>query len=154
MTKLLTTKPKLTIKQQRFINEYIKSGNGADAVRRAGYTLTSKNGSKTHIQALETASSISTENLRNPAISNAISKELLKLKLTPENILNRIDRIADDSEAKHSDRLKALELLGKHTSLFNELTENKPTTIVLNLGVQVNNKGDRKVIQIEPEEVE
>lgn len=132
--KTKTYKPRpLTLKQQRFIQYYLETGNGAEAVRKAGYQLGSKGGSKTHLQALETASIIATENLRNPSIANEISKEILKLKLKPENVLNRIDKIADTSK-KDSDRLKALELLGKHIALFGTDTTNNYEQINIVLG--------------------
>lgn len=82
--KELAIKPrKLTLKQQRFIQYYLETGNGAEAVRKAGYQLKSKGGSNTMHQEVVTAASIATENLKKPLISNAISKEVLKLKLKP-----------------------------------------------------------------------
>lgn len=140
--KELVIKPrKLTLKQQRFIQHYLETGNGAEAVRKAGYNLGSKQGSKQPLQALEVASSIATENLRNPAISNIIATEVLKLKLKPENVLNRIDKIADKAN-KDSDKLKALELLGKHIALFGESTDTNLTQINITLG----NKSDNNTV--------
>lgn len=140
--KELVIKPrKLTLKQQRFIQYYLETGNGAEAVRKAGYNLGKLNGSKTHLQALEVASSIAEENLRKPDISNIIATEILKLKLKPENVLNRIDKIADTAN-KPSDQLKALELLGKHIALFGETTDTNLTQINIVLG----NKPDNTIV--------
>jgi phage terminase small subunit len=141
-SKELVIKPrKLTLKQQRFIQYYLETGNGAEAVRKAGYNLGKLNGSKTHLQALEVASSIAEENLRKPDISNIIATEILKLKLKPENVLNRIDKIADTAN-KPSDQLKALELLGKHIALFGETTDTNLTQINIVLG----NKPDNTIV--------
>lgn len=137
--KELAIKPrKLTLKQQRFIQYYLETGNGAEAVRKAGYQLKSKGGSNTMHQEVVTAASIATENLKKPLISNAISKEVLKLKLKPENVLNRIDQIADRAD-KPSDQLKALELLGKHIALFGTDVTNNYEQINIVLGNKPDN---------------
>lgn len=56
----------LTIKQKRFCEEYIKTGNATEAAKRAGY---SKN----------TAKQIGTENLSKPAISAYIKARMEEL---------------------------------------------------------------------------
>lgn len=131
ITKSYKPRP-LTLKQQRFIQYYLETGNGAEAVRKAGYNLGKLGGSQTKLQEEEVASSIATENLTKPAIANQIAKEVLKLKLQPENVLNRIDKIADTAN-KESDRLKALELLGKHIALFGTETKDQYTQINIQL---------------------
>ena len=128
---------KLTLKEQRFITAYIQTGNGAEAVRRAGYQIGSKGGSKTNIQSLEVASSIATEKLRNPAIKQAIANQLVKENITKEQVLSRLHSLSTDS-SKDSDKIKATELLGKYLHLFTDTTEDKPTSITLNLGIQAN----------------
>ena len=42
------------------------------------------------------------------------------------------------SSSKDSDKIKATELLGKYLHLFTDTTEDKPTSITLNLGIQAN----------------
>lgn len=58
---------KLTEKQRRFVNAYIKTGNAAEAARQAGYKKT-------------TAGAIGRENLRKPTVRNAIEKRLKELE--------------------------------------------------------------------------
>lgn len=123
----------LTLKEQRFIKWYLELGNGAEAVRRAGYQLKSQNGSTTKLKEQETASSIATENLRKPAIRQAIDKAIVKQNISPESILSRINNIADNSNADR-DRLRALELLGKAYKLFTETDQSRDVNITLTLG--------------------
>ena len=52
---------KLTPKQQRFVTEYLKSGNATEAAKQAGYSE-------------KTAFRIGAENLQKPAISRAIER--------------------------------------------------------------------------------
>ncbi len=49
----------LTARQAKFVDEYLISGNGAEAARRAGYSV-------------KTARQMATENLSKPAIQVAI----------------------------------------------------------------------------------
>lgn len=126
---------KLTLKEQRFVRHYIETGNAAEAVRRAGYQLGSKNGSKAIQDVNNTASSIGLENLQKPAIRNAVNKALVRQDITPENVLISINGIAQDLEEKTTDRLKALELLGKSLKLFGvEDSKRIPANIVIQLG--------------------
>lgn len=54
-------KQKLTPKQQRFVSEYLKTGNATEAAKRAGYSE-------------KTAFRIGAENLQKPAIARAIER--------------------------------------------------------------------------------
>ena len=54
-------KKKLTPKQQRFVSEYLKTGNATEAAKRAGYSE-------------KTAFRIGAENLQKPAIARAIER--------------------------------------------------------------------------------
>lgn len=58
---------KLTVKQQKFADEYIISGNATDAAIKAGYSK-------------KTARSVGAENLTKPYISEYINKRLEELK--------------------------------------------------------------------------
>jgi len=70
---------KLTIKQQRFIDEYLKTGNGKEATIKAGYRLGSKhNPTKDKIHTTNTASAIAYENLKKPHIAIAIEDNTRK----------------------------------------------------------------------------
>ncbi|AEO07287.1 terminase small subunit [Listeria monocytogenes] len=68
---------KLTEKQKRFADEYIKCGNATEAARLAGYSL-------------KTANRIATENLSKPVIKDYIANALEKLEA---------DRVMDYTEA-------------------------------------------------------
>ncbi|ALO04744.1 MULTISPECIES: terminase small subunit [Lactiplantibacillus] len=57
---------KLTPKQQRFADEYIKSGNAADAARKAGYSKRS-------------ARSVGQENLTKPDIKQYIDEQMAEI---------------------------------------------------------------------------
>ena len=57
---------KLTPKQQRFADEYIKSGNAADAARKAGYSK-------------QTARSVGQENLTKPDIKKYIDEQMAEI---------------------------------------------------------------------------
>lgn len=57
--KPLTRQPKLTVKQKRFVAEYLIDGNGTRAAIRAGYSA-------------KTAGAIATENLTKPLIKAAV----------------------------------------------------------------------------------
>lgn len=102
-------KPALTAKQQAFVSEYLVDLNATQAAIRAGYK--EKN-----------AYQIGAENLRKPQIQKAIQEAReAREKSTRYNaawIIDQIAEIAKDPEQSARDRLKALELLGKHHGLW------------------------------------
>jgi phage terminase small subunit len=106
----------LNARQKIFVAEYIKSRNGAKAARAAGYAKKSS-----HVTGAQL--------LANPSIRKAVDKGLEHLikraDITAEKVLNSIASIAFAGEKKvrHSDKLKANELLGKHLKLFTEVQE-------------------------------
>jgi phage terminase small subunit len=75
------------------------------------------------------AKEIGYENLTKPHIKSEIDKRLeARAKsngITAEYVLQGIKSIADDIEAKHNDKLKAYELLGKHLKLFTDKIESE-----------------------------
>lgn len=77
-------KRKLTPKQQKFADEYIVSGNAADAARKAGYSE-------------RTARSVGQENLTKPDIKNYIETRLKQLAskrvATQQEVLEFLTRI-------------------------------------------------------------
>ncbi len=128
---------KLTIKQQRFADEYIISGNATEAAIKAGYSK-------------KTANVIGVENLIKPNIKTYIDEKLKKLsdkKIADQHevlaYLTSVLRGETQSEivvvegqgegvsrAKpiqkapdEKERLKAAELLGKRMGLFKEKVE-------------------------------
>lgn len=137
---------KLTLKQQRFADEYIISGNATEAAIKAGYSK-------------KTANRIATENLSKPVIKSYIDerlKELSDKKIADQHevlaYLTSVLRGETQSEivvvegvgegvskAKpmqkapdEKERLKAAELLGKRMGLFKDkldVTANVPVII-------------------------
>lgn len=101
--------PKLTPKQAAFVHEYLIDLNATQAAIRAGYK--EKN-----------ARTIAAENLAKPDIQKAIQEARdareKRSMITVEWVLAQIARIAQDEEAQQRDRLKALELLGKHLGMW------------------------------------
>ena len=104
---------KLTLKQQKFVEAYVgpANGNASKAAELAGYK---KNEA--------TLRSVGAENLTKPAIIAAIAQRTQKSlkKLNADKILEELASIAqgEDDEAKTSDRIRALELLGKNLALW------------------------------------
>ena len=128
---------KLTLKQKKFADEYIISGNATDAAKKAGYSE-------------KTANRIATENLSKPVIKLYIDqriKELDDKKIAKqEEVLQYltsvlrgesksaivvVEGLGDGvSEARtvkktpdEKERLKAAELLGKRYRIFSEKSE-------------------------------
>ena len=120
---------KLTLKQQRFVDEYIISGNATLAAIKAGYSK-------------KTANRIATENLSKPVIKTAIDKrnaeiqsektmdmqEVMELlasiargETTEETVTNKGDVI--ETATRNSDKLKALELIGKRFGAWTDKKE-------------------------------
>ncbi|MCO8299868.1 terminase small subunit [Limosilactobacillus fermentum] len=120
---------KLTLKQQRFVDEYIISGNATQAAIKAGYSK-------------KTANRIATENLSKPVIKTAIDQrnaeiqsektmdmqEVMELlasiargETTEETVTNKGDVI--ETATRNSDKLKALELIGKRFGAWTDKKE-------------------------------
>ena len=128
---------KLTLKQKRFADEYIISGNATDAAKKAGYSE-------------KTAFTIATENLKKPYIKQYIDQRLKELDdkkiAKQEEVLQYLTSVLRGesesaivvvegcgdgySEARtvkktpdEKERLKAAELLGKRYRIFSEKSE-------------------------------
>lgn len=72
---------KLTLKQKRFVDAYIETGNATEAARRAGYSE-------------KTAYATGAENLRKPQIQKAIQERLDAMEAaktaTPEEVMQHL----------------------------------------------------------------
>lgn len=103
---------KLTEKQKRFCEEYLVDLNATQAAIRAGYKE-------------KTARSSASENLTKPDIQQYL-RELIDQRsertgITADTVLLELERIAlSDVEITGKEKIKALELLGKHLGLFSE----------------------------------
>ena len=113
---------KLTLKQQRFVDYYLQTGNATKSAKLAGYN--------TNYQTLR---QIGSDNLTNPYIQKAIQAKLIKDKINPTYVLSGISTIADTSK-RDNDKIRAYELLGKYLKLFTDTEQDKPTEIILRLG--------------------
>ncbi|MBQ1952343.1 MAG: terminase small subunit [Alistipes sp.] len=120
---------KLTTRQRRFVEEYIVDYNATQAAIRAGYSE-------------GTAGGIGFENLRKPQIQAAIHEELEKqskrTNVTADRIVQELaamafERGADwtESKMKNNNKLRALELLGRHFGIFDGQGAQKPENQIL-----------------------
>lgn len=106
----------LTLKQERFVAEYLIDGNATRSALAAGYSA-------------KTAVKIGSELLAKPAVRAAIdaaqAELVAKLQLSAEQTLKDIARVARKAEnaGEFSAALKGHELIGKHLKLFTEKHE-------------------------------
>lgn len=101
---------KLTEKQKRFCEEYLIDLNATQAATRAGYSD-------------KTAYSIGVENLKKPEIQKHLkilmSKRSKRTETTADTVIEELRKIAfADAGITGKEKMKALELLGKHLGLF------------------------------------
>lgn len=120
---------KLTLKQQRFINEYIISGNATQAAIKAGYKP--KNAPQT-----------GAENLKKPYLRAEIDRRLAELQTKKTMDMQEVmeclasfgrgevaeEQVTNSGEivqvkTKNSDRLRALELIGKRYGAWTDKKE-------------------------------
>ena len=107
---------KLTIKEKAFCREYVISGNGTQAVYKAGYKVKNDNN----------ASTISNRLLRKVTVKNEIKKLQQKIEkpsiMTAQEVMEHFSAIARGEEKDQfgldisaGDRIKALTELAKRT---------------------------------------
>ena len=106
----------LTLKQQRFVEEYLIDLNATQAAIRAGYSE-------------KTAKEIGSENLTKPNIAKAIEEAQEKLsnktqvtvEMVVQGLLNEAKDLSDGST--QSARVAAWAHLGKHLGMFKDKVE-------------------------------
>lgn len=108
---------KLTDKQQRFCEEYLVDLNATQAAIRAGYKQ-------------KTAYSQGQRLLKNVEIqqhmAELMNKRSERTGINADFVVEELYKVAKaDVELKGSDKLKALELLGKHLGLFGQFVINE-----------------------------
>lgn len=104
---------RMTNKQKRFCEEYLVDLNATQAALRTGYSE-------------KTAASIASENLQKPEILGYIAKlrveQSKRTGITADKVLEELSKVAffpaEECELKASDKLRALELIGKHIGMF------------------------------------
>src|SRR5215475_367854 len=100
---------KLSIRQQRFVQEYAHLGNAAEAARKAGYKP-------------KAAKEMGYENLTKPHVKAAVDQELARIavEVTPDRVRRRLDTISHNAEAagQFGPAVRAEELLGRSVGMF------------------------------------
>lgn len=109
----------LTEKQKRFVEEYLVDLNATAAAKRAGYSE-------------KTADRIGPELLGktcvSAAIQEAIKKRQKRTQITQDRVISELGKVAfsdaddgSESSLKYTNKLKALEMLGKHLGIFDRM---------------------------------
>lgn len=99
----------ITRKQKKCADIFLKTGNGAEGARTA-YNLTSDHPNLPSVIAHEV--------LRNPKVEAYIVKQLTHKDLTPQLLLNKLLESVESQNP--AEKLKSIELLGKHLKMFND----------------------------------
>lgn len=124
----------LTLKQERFVQEYLVDLNATQAAIRAGYSA-------------KTADRIGPELLGKTCVSEAIQKAIKKrekrTEVTQDYVIEKLKEIAEkdasdgpESDLKYSSKIKALELLGKHVGAFDgsmKNDKNEPVKVIIDV---------------------
>lgn len=101
----------LNDRQKRFCEEYLIDRNATQAAIRAGYSE-------------KTAHSIGNENLKKPEIEKYITelkeKQSKRTEITADKVLRELGMMAfsEVETITSKDKIKALELIGKHLGMF------------------------------------
>lgn len=104
---------KLTTKQRLFVEAYLANPNATDAARKAKY----KGNDFTLAQ-------VGAENLRKPYIAALIEKRVESFGKTADDVLRELGTMAFGShKAYRGDKVKSLELIGKHFKMFTDKVE-------------------------------
>lgn len=132
MTKAKTDKAKsdkLTVKQKRFAEAYLKLGNATAAAKEAGYSA-------------KTAKSIGQENLTKPAVSAYITKRLAEIDAKKiasadeviqffSSVMRGEEKDAFGLDVSMSDRLKAAqELMKRHAVTETRAAGEQPQVVI------------------------
>lgn len=107
---------RLTDRQRQFVEEYLVDLNATQAAIRAGYSQ-------------KTAEQLGYQLLQKPLvqaeIQAAMERRAKRTGITQDRVVEELGKVAfaeaadgSDSELKYSNKLRALELLGKHLGLF------------------------------------
>lgn len=105
--------PELTDMQQAFCLEYVKDRNATAAARRAGYAVRSAGVTAAKMLKME----------RVQAYINALDPPESGLESNETNrgyVLRGLRAIADNPKTGDTNKLKALELIGKHLGMFGD----------------------------------
>lgn len=104
--------PKLTEKQKRFCEEYLIDLNATQAAVRAGYA--EKNAGKIGHELLE-------KTRISEYLSSLMQKRSERTGITADKVLSELEKVAfAETDISGKEKIKALELLGKHLGLFSD----------------------------------
>lgn len=126
-------KQKLTGKQKAFCREYIVDHNITQAAIRAGY-------SENYADKLGYDKLLGNVGIKNE-IDRLEHKSIQKVEVTITEILTELKRIAFDLQSEkitYRDKLRAIELLGKHLGMFIEKHE-----------IEINAKIDQRIMLLD-----
>lgn len=124
---------KLTPKEKKFCQEYVRTGNASEAVRLAGYSEKnvrqrgSKMLSKDYIQAYinELMEELKKETIADADEVMQLLTSIARGQTTEENVV--VDKAGNvsivETRVKEKERVKALELLGKRYKLYTDKVE-------------------------------
>src|SRR5215831_7234009 len=108
-SRLRKARAKLSIKQQRFVQQYAYLGNAAEAARKAGYKP-------------KAAKEMGCENLTKPHVRAAVDREMQRIgaEFTADRVQRRLDTISHNAEAagQFGPAVRAEELLGKSIGMW------------------------------------
>ena len=109
-------KAKITEKQQQFVIEYLIDLNATQAYIRAGYKVS------------ETVASVNAcKLLGNTKIQNLVQKAMAerasRCRISQDEVIMQLKSIAFNEGARDSDRIRALDLLGRHLGMFRDRVE-------------------------------
>lgn len=134
----------MTLKQQRFADEYIISGNATDAAIKAGYSSKYANTNASKLLQNTTIKSYIDERLTQLASEKIATQEEVLTYLTSvmrgetqEQTLISIGELGQtitDIDVGAKDRIKAAELLGKRHRLWTDKQEITQRTIEIKVG--------------------
>lgn len=135
----------MSLKQQRFADEYIISGNATNAAVKAGYSSKYANTNASKLLQNTTIKSYIDERLAQLASDKVATQEEVLTYLTSvmrgetqEQTLCSIGELGQeviDIDVGAKDRIKAAELLGKRFRMWTEKVETDTTqTVVIDVG--------------------
>ena len=101
----------MTDRERKFCLEYLKTGNGSQAARSAGYAAGS---------ARQTANRLLTKEYISDFIEERRAEDDASMIADGREIKRHLTSTMRDKEAKNRDRLRAAELLAKLEGLFEE----------------------------------
>ena len=104
---------RLTERQRRFVEEYLISGNAADAARKAGYS---------DRVARSLGQRLLTDEYPNvkAAIEAAQAERSKRKMVDADKVLDRLEHLSKKAEeaGEYAPAIKATELIGKHIGMF------------------------------------